>query len=167
MSDWIVTIKKWAGMCASNAELKELQSAVKKGEQAMDIAEKTSPFLTANPKAVQNFGKARNGLGKVSESLEKVENVCLDIKAIGQIHSAITVLNDDSVMYDDPLKAAEAFGNLFSGFGRLASYLPPPADSYAQILEAAGADFFKGMTIKLNPELRWKKQFDMIEQQSR
>ena len=156
MSDWIVTVKKWAGMCASNAEIKELKSAVKKGEQAMDIAEKTSPFLTKNPKAVQNFSKARKGLGKVSQSLDKMENVCLDIQAAGQIHRAITVLNDDSIIYNDPIKAAEAFGDLFSGFGRLASHLPPPADAYAQLLEAAGKGFFVNMSKKLRPDLRYK-----------
>ena len=151
-----VKIKKIAGMCASNTEIEDLKAAVEKGEEAMTIAEHTSPFISKNPNAGQNFGKARKGLGKVSESLDKVENSCLDIQSVNKIHSAIKVLNDDRVIYEDPLKAAEAFGNLFSGFGRLASYLPPPANSYAQILEEAGNGFFGNMAKQMRPDLRYQ-----------
>ena len=95
--------------------------------------------------------------------MEKVNGVCLDIRALTKIHDAMKVLNQDGIIQRDPNAAAEAFGDLFSGFGRLAHHLPPPANAYAQIIEGCSADFFKGFVQAGNPETR-ASQRDMWKQ---
>lgn len=149
-------IQIWTTTCSADTELQNLKDALEKSEKSMQIAELTSEFLSKNPNAGQNFRKAREGLGKVSEGLSKAENVCKDINALKRIHEGIKVLSNESVIYKDPEKAAEAFGNIFGGFGRLASYLPPPADSYGQILEEAGNGFFGNVSKAIIPSLRYK-----------
>lgn len=143
----------WAGTCSANTELQNLKDAIEKGEQAIEIAESASDFLSINPQTWHNLQQAREALGKVAEGLDKAENICKDIKAIKKIHGAIKILKDDSVIYDDPLKASEAFGELFSGFGILARHLPSPADSFAQVLERLGG-IFGQVTRDLIPDFR-------------
>ncbi len=101
----------------------------------------------------EKFAKAREGLGKLKSTLDTVQNGCLNLRAVGKIHSAIQVLNQDGVIQKDPEAAAKAFGQLFVGFGRLAHYLPPPANAYAQILEGCG-DFFVNIRRQWDPEHR-------------
>lgn len=142
MGDLWVAIKKMAGKCASNMDIKDLKSAADKGKKSIEVAEISSEFLTKFQKPAQKLGKAKEALGKISSTLGSVEDICLDIQAVGKIHEGIKVLQNEHVIRDDPEKAAKAFGNLFGGFGQLAKHLPFPADLYADILIGAGGDFF-------------------------
>jgi len=154
MADFIERIKRWAHGCAANTDLEDLRDALKKGEQSMSFAESWSGFTRQDPRITQKFGQAREGLGRVGSALETTQNVCLNLRAVSRIHSAIQVLNQEGVIQNDPEAAAKAFGQLFVGFGRLAHYLPPPANEYAAILENCG-DFFDNMRKKLDPAERW------------
>src|SRR5688500_9059414 len=147
----------WVNSCSADTELQNLQDAIERAKDAMEIAELSDEFLSMNPQAWHKFQQAREALDKVSEGLDKAENICKDIKAIKRIHSAIKVLNNDSVIYEDPERASKAFGDLFVGFGILARHLPPPADAFAQFLEGFG-DFFGNMSKKIIPELRPREQ---------
>jgi len=151
--DLISKAKVYAGMCAANTQLEDLQTAIRKGKNAMYFAELSSPFLSSKPGAGEQFKKAKEALGKVGEGLGKVKEVCLDIQAVGRIHTAVKILNDDQALYKEPEKAADVFGQLFVGFGRLASHLPPPANIYAPILEGCGS-FFTNAQRGLGPEKR-------------
>jgi len=161
--DIVTRIRIWTGACAASTGDEDLKATLEKSQQVLWIAEHGSELSKNLQNAATVFGRAREGLDKVGESLGKVEAVCLDIRALTDIHAAIKVLNQDGVIQQNPEAAAQAFGQLFTGFGRLAKRLPPPANAYAAILEGCGGDFFESMRRKLNPEERWKKQFQEIE----
>lgn len=163
MGDWWTTIKKWTGTCASNTTLKEIKAAVDNSKEKVELAEKTSEFLGEVPNASKKLGEAKEILGKFSDSLGKVDDICHDIKAIGDIHTAIQVLNQDGFIKNEPLASAKAFELIFGGFGRLARHLPPPADEYAPILERLGKGFFTIMSKALNPQLRTINGLDILK----
>lgn len=160
--DILERIKIWAGACAQSTELQNLKDAADKAQRAIQVAQGVAAFVKMNGDSAAKLGKASEAVGKVSETLGTINDVCLDIKAVGQIHDAIKVLNQDGIIQQDPDRAALAFGKLFAGFGRLANHLPPPANAYAKILEGCG-DFFYNMRQKLDPERRWQKQFREID----
>ncbi|MGH9593561.1 MAG: hypothetical protein ACRD5L_10750 [Bryobacteraceae bacterium] len=154
MPDLVERIKMWVNGCAANTDVEDLKDALEKGEHSMQLAEVWSAFTGRKPGVTEKFAQAREGLGKIKGVLDTAQNTCLNLRAVGQIHSAIKVLNQDGLIQQDPDAAAKAFGQLFVGFGRLAHYLPPPANLYADILESCG-DFFVNMRRKLDPEERW------------
>jgi hypothetical protein len=160
--DVIERIKVWVGACAASTEIENLKDAAEKGQRAVWAAQGAAMFTKTSGESIEKLGKAGQALGKVGESLGKVQGICLDIKAVNQIHAAIKVLSQDGIIERDSDAAALAFGKLFVGFGRLAHHLPPPVNAYAQILEGCG-DFFYNMNQKLDPSKRWKKQFSEIE----
>ncbi len=95
-----------------------------------------------------------------------MHSACLDAKALAEIYEGIKVLNEDGIIQRDGDKAAEAFGKVLGGFGRLAKHLPPPANAYASILEGCGGDFFKSMRAKLNVDVmydNYKQQHPGVE----
>ena len=138
-------VKKATGACAANQNLDDIKDYLKRGEQVawaaalMEKGEKATKLQTAS-----------EHLGKVHQGLDLVKNLCLDVKAIEQIHEAIKVLNDPNSMKPGSDEAAKAFGQLFVGAGRFASKAGPPVSAYAQILENAG-DFFVNMLRGLDP----------------
>ncbi len=146
-------IKVWVGACAASTEIENLKDAAEKGQRAVWAAQGAAAFTKMSGESIEKLGKAGEALGKVGETLETVQGVCLDIKAVNQIHAAIRVLSQDGIIENDTDGAAQAFGRLFSGFGRLANHLPPPANAYAQILEGCGS-FFSDMMRGLVPEKR-------------
>ena len=143
MSDWNekfasawLTIRKKAGACAANTDLEELKAAVQLGQKRVDQALMFGNMAQGQSGVFDKLSKANEGLGKVGESLEKVQDFCVDITAVGKIHDAIVALSDDRIIYDDPQRAADSFDMLFQGFGRLCSYLPPPAKEWAKFFES-------------------------------
>lgn len=143
MADWgekfsaaWLTIRKKAGTCASNTDLEELKAAVQLGQKRIDQALIVGTIAQGKPGAFEKLTKANEGLGKIGESLETVQDFCKDITAIGKIHDAIVALSDDRLIYDDPQKAADSFDTLFQGFGKLCGYLPPPAKEWATFFES-------------------------------
>ncbi len=142
MADWGQTfddawlfIRRKAGACAANTDLEELKAAAKLGQKRIDQALMVGNFAQGKSGVFDKLSKANEGLGKVGESLEKVQDVCTDIVMVGKIHDAIVALSDDRLIYDDPQKAAESFDMLFQGFGKLCGYLPPPANEWAKFFE--------------------------------
>jgi hypothetical protein len=129
------SIKRKAGQCAANTDLEDLKSAVQLGQKRVDQALMVGSFLQNQSNTFEKLSKANEGLGKIGESLEKVQDVCMDISAVGKIHDAITALSNDRIIYDDPQKAADSFDLLFQGFGRLCRYLPPPAKEWGKFFE--------------------------------
>ena len=142
MPDWgekfnqaINTIKRKAGACAANTELEDLKAAVQLGQSRIDQALMAGTIMQGKSGVFDKLTKANEGLGKVGESLEKVQDICIDITAVGKIHDAVRALSDDRLIYDDPQKAADSFDLLFQGFGRLCRYLPPPAKEWGKFFE--------------------------------
>lgn len=143
MADWSdklssawMTIKKKAGACAANTTIEDLKSSAELGQTRINQALMAGKLLQGDSAVFDKLSKANEGLGKVGESLGKVQEVCLDIVAVNKIHDAIVTLSDDRVIYDDPQKAADAFDSLFQGFGKICSYLPPPAKEWAKFFES-------------------------------
>jgi hypothetical protein len=163
ISDIVTRIKIWSGACAAAAGNKDLTAAVNRTKFLLGAAAQGTELSKNLPNATNVFRDSQEALGKVGESLEKMHGVCLDAMALTEIYEGIRVLNEDGIIQRDGDKAAEAFGKVLGGFGRLANHLPPPGNAYAAILEGCGGDFFRSMRAKLDPEVRWKKQFQEIE----
>ncbi|MBK9165004.1 MAG: hypothetical protein IPM21_14065 [Acidobacteria bacterium] len=143
MADWSekfsaawLTIKKKAGACAANTDLEELKAATELGKKRIDQALMVGTMAQGNSGVFDKLTKANEGLGKISESLGKVQDICIDVSAAGKIHDAIVALSDDRLIYDDPQKAADSFDLLFQGFGRLCRFLPPPANEWGKFFES-------------------------------
>ncbi|MDM7922255.1 MAG: hypothetical protein QUS14_08130 [Pyrinomonadaceae bacterium] len=143
MSDWNekfasawLTIRKKAGACAANTDLEELKAAVQLGQKRVGQALMAGNIAQGQSGVFDKLSKANEGLGKVGESLEAVQDFCVDITAVGKIHDAIVALSDDRIIYDDPQRAADSFDLLFQGFGRLCKYLPPPAKDWGKFFES-------------------------------
>ncbi len=151
--DLLEWLKKMVGAGSANMSLEDLKKAAERGQQLVDAAKMSSAFLDKFGRANDSLVKASEGLGKVKKGLDKVETIHKDIKAVAKIYDAMKVLNDDKVIYNDPEKAAKAFGQLFVGFGTLAKHLPPPANEYSAILLGCG-DFFYNMLHGLVPNMR-------------
>jgi hypothetical protein len=156
-----MTIKRKAGQCAANTDLEDVKSSVQLAQKRIDQAIYGGRVLQGKSAAFDKLSKANEGLGKIGESLEKVQDICLDIVAVNKIHAAVSVLSNDQIMYSDPERAAASFDTLFQGLGRLCRYLPPPASAWQQFFESF--NLFGALTPDLVPQLRWKEQFSQVE----
>lgn len=170
MSDWNekiasawLTIRKKAGTCAANTDLEELKAAAQLGQKRIGQAIMAGNIAQGQSGVFDKLTKANEGLGKIGETLETVQDFCVDIVAVGKIHDSIVALSDDRLIYDNPQDAAAAFDSLFQGFGRLCRFLPPPAKSWQQFFE--GFNLFTNVSRGLNPELRArdKAQFSQMD----
>lgn len=150
-SAWI-TIKKKAGACAANTDLEELKAAVQLGKGRIDKVLWGGKMLSDKPGGFEKLTKANEGLGAIGEALEKVQDICLDITAVGKIHEAAVALSDERLIYDNPEAAAAAFDMMFQGFGRLCRYLPPPAKAWQKFFE--DFNLFSNVSRGTIPELR-------------
>jgi hypothetical protein len=135
MADWWTAIKIKAGACAANTDIDGIKASVELAQDRVGKALKVGSFVQGHSEVFGKLTKANEGLGKMSEGLQKATSICKDIVALGKIQDAITVLMDDRIMYDDPQKAADSFDLLFQGFGRLCSHLPSPAKEWAGFFE--------------------------------
>lgn len=160
-------LKKITGQCAANTELENLKTIVETANNRIDKVLIGGSFLQSDSRVFEKLSRANEKLKIVGDVLEKVENVCLDLRAVSRIHEAIKVLDAEngSVIYKDPEKAARAFGDLFVGFGRLCRHLPSPAKEWGKFLEGTG-DFFVNMNRQINPDLRWKDKWKQISRES-
>ncbi|MEZ5429167.1 MAG: hypothetical protein R2747_23170 [Pyrinomonadaceae bacterium] len=145
--------KMFVATCSANADLEDLKKSVERGQEVIEAAKISSAFLDKFGQTSKKLEEAGKALDKVSKGLGKIETGCKDIAALMKIHEAISVLNDDKVIYEDPEKAAKAFGSLFVGFGTLAKHLPPPANEYAAILLGCG-NFFADVSRGTVPQMR-------------
>ena len=150
MADWSdkfesawTAIKRKAGACAANTDIEDLKASVQLGKKRVDQALTVGKFFQEKSGVFDKLTKANEGLGKVGEALEKVQDICVDIVAYNKIHDAVVALSDDRIIYDDPQKAADSFDILFQGFGKLCSHLPPPAKEWAKFFE--GFNLFGNM----------------------
>lgn len=141
LGDLWVRVKRMAGQCAANTDLENLKDSVETAQGRINKVLIGGKIIQGDSRVFEKLTSANEALGAVGEALGKVQNVCLDIKAVGQIHEAMKVLEDDYAILNNPEAAARAFGQLFTGFGRLCRYLPSPAKEWGQFLEGAG-DFF-------------------------
>lgn len=154
MGDWEdkfnnawVAIKRKAGVCASDPDLENIKAAVQLGEKRVDQALKVGNFLQGRSDVFEKLSKANEGLGKIGETLETIQNVCVNIGVLDKLKNAVDVLSDDNVIYQDPDKAAAAFDILFQGFGKLCSYLPFPANQWGKFFE--NFDLFSNVQTKI------------------
>jgi|SRR5579872_1462023 len=159
-------LTKWGAGCAVIGEAEDVKAAIKHARQILGVASNMDRVGRVAPKVMEHLRQATEGLEKIDEGLEKVDNFCKDFIAMWRIHAAIKVLNDPGVMYEDSNRAAEAFGELFAGAGRLARYLPAPANQYADIL-AGCSQFFVKMRGLIVPELRPGTQGDILRKINR
>lgn len=131
-----VTIKKWAGACAAASQYDDIKAAVSDAQGKVDQALTVGTFFQEDSRVFEKLNQANEGLGKVSEALDKAGNICLDIQAVNKIHDAIVILDKPNIIQSDPQAAADAFDRLFQGFGRLCRFLPPPADEWGTFFES-------------------------------
>lgn len=144
----LTRIKVWAGAIGANGDANDMKAAAIVAQGRITIAlQSANLFQDGNSSAYQKLVNANEHLGKIIGYLEKGEKVYKDFKAVQQIFLAIQILKDDQIMINDPAAAAEAFDNLFEGFGKLAKHFPPPFDStVGELLEQCGSlKFFSNM----------------------
>jgi hypothetical protein len=134
-------------MCATDPDIENIKAAVELGQKRVDQALKVGYFLQKESAVFDKLTKANEGMGKIGETLENIQNVCVNIDFIAQIADAVKVLSDDNVIYSDPEKAADAFDVLFQGFGKLCSHLPFPANQWAKFFD--GFNLFGNMQRKV------------------
>ena len=131
-----VAIKKLTGTCAAATQFDDIKAAAGDAQEKIDQALKVGEFLQKDSAVFDKLSKANEGLGKVTESLDKAGDICLDIEAVNRIHDAIVILDKPNVIQGDPQAAADAFDSLFQGFGRLCRFLPPPAKEWGTFFES-------------------------------
>jgi NACalpha-BTF3-like transcription factor len=134
-------IKIMTGQCAVSTDLENLKDSVETAQSRINKVLIGGKLLQSDSRVFEKLTTANEALGAVGEALGTVQNVCLDLKAVANIHEAIVALDDEYVIINNPEVAAKAFGQLFTGFGRLCRHLPSPAKEWGQFLEGAG-EFF-------------------------
>ncbi|NNE68699.1 MAG: hypothetical protein HKN33_19200 [Pyrinomonadaceae bacterium] len=135
--NWIwIAIKKLSGSCAAASDFNDIKAIVGDAQGKIDDALKVGDFLQQDSQVFDKLTKANEGLGNIKKSMDKVSDICLDVQAINKIHDSIVILNEANVIQANPQRAANAFDNLFQGFGRLCRFLPPPADQWGQFFES-------------------------------
>jgi hypothetical protein len=137
------------GACAANVTVDDMKDYFERGEQVAQLAS----LVERDADRAARLRQGAEYLGKAGKVLGTAKGVCMDLRAISQMHDAITVLNQPGVIQPGSEAAAAAFGQLFVGAGHFAAKLPPPANAYAQILEGCGS-FFLNMQRLLDPERR-------------
>jgi hypothetical protein len=162
MDDLWYKVKTTAGYCASNPNIKDLKDYLEKGEQYANNAHIAFIVSGADGKAITNLKTAAEHIGKVKNGIDGIRNLCIDVNAFSQISNAIDVLNKVGINAQGSEEAALAYGELFVGVGHFASKLPPPVNSYAQILENCGS-FFHDMQKAIDPDKRWKNIFKDVD----
>jgi len=148
----VTRVKIWAGAIGANGDVNDMKSAAIVAQKRIDMALQSAElFQGNNSRSYQKMVDANKHLGKIVEHLETAEKIDKDFKAVQQIYLAIQVLKDDQVMFKNPEAAAEAFDQMFLGFGTLAKHFPPPFDStVGDLLIACGEmKFFSNMNNKM------------------
>lgn len=130
-----VSIKRKANLCATDPDIENIKATVQLGQKRVNQALRVGYFLQKESAVFDKLTKANEGMGKIGEALENVQNICVSIGFVGHMKDAVDILSDDNVIYNDPDKAAEAFDILFQGFGKLCAHLPFPANQWAKFFE--------------------------------
>ncbi|MEK7725027.1 MAG: hypothetical protein AAB336_11790 [Acidobacteriota bacterium] len=149
----LTKIKRFSGKCSTSADLEDVKSAVELAQGRIEQVLYMGKIFQGETPVIEKLVKANEGLGKISEGLNKVKDLCLDFNAAMQIMDAVKILSNDSIMYNDKRKAAASFDMLFQGMGRFIRFLPPPANQWGAFFE--NFNLFSTMAPKLDPELRW------------
>ncbi len=118
-------------------------------ERSATAARATASYLD-DAEASQALIEGAYALDEISKGLRAGRKFHKDFKALSGIYSAWNDI-DGGMVRSNPQRAARAFGRLFAHTGTLASYLPPPLDSYAEFLSGF-EDFFENMRDKMDPE---------------
>jgi hypothetical protein len=146
-------------------------------EQVKDLLEHAKS-VTDKAKTVTTIGNDIGVLGEAGEKLEKsVEEIdkvlekgekrVLDLDAACDISEAMDVLGDWGLPGSKTSneEAAKAFDKLFGGAARFMSKLGYPATIYAEYFKAISKyNFFSNMNKEIDPSIRWKRQFDDMNQ---
>jgi hypothetical protein len=139
-------------------------AAVEDADNTVEDLTKVSAYLETTKFMPEFDGFAgrveqiQEGILAVSSTLSTAKNVCANIKSVAKIGNGIAKLNDiGDDLRQDPEGAAEAFGELLSGVGELAQYLPFPANSYLGIFSDA-KDFFVNVRRNMQPEVHMKER---------
>ena len=154
-----------AGICSSPT-LEQVKDLLEHAEALTGKAKTVTGFVSQS-QALGEAGEALDGaVEKLNKLVEGGTKLSGDMSAACEISEAVEILNDWNTPNSrvSNQEAAKAFDKLFGGAARYFAKLPFPASAYAQILDGiAKYNFFSSMQQKLDPETRWKAQFDSIE----
>jgi hypothetical protein len=110
-------------------------------------------------RARERLQTGRTALRGVLGRWESVSNLCANYEAVVKIQEGLRRLRRIGAVRNNPAEAAHAFGQIFEGLGQFATYLPPPLNAYAQILQNCGT-FFTNMRQQIDPNERWRHRED-------
>lgn len=128
-------VQRLAGRCSANMDIEELKGAVQLANDRIGKVLIGGQLLQSKSGVFDKLTKANEGLGAIGEGLEKAQDICNNVVAMGKILQAVKDLRDERIIYDNPDKAAEAFDTLFQGFGMICAELPSPAKEWATFFE--------------------------------
>jgi hypothetical protein len=98
---------------------------------------------------IERLGEAAGKMAEVADGLDQLDDLYEDMKALYDIHVALSELSRDTIA-NNPRRAARAFGKLISGAGRIARHVPG-LSMYADFLEGFET-FFADMYEKIAPD---------------
>lgn len=157
---WWQKIKQFVGAEPADEEklLSDLNTGLKRSQKLCEMGS----IFESNPEAATRLKQAGEKFGSIASILGKGLSIRSAARDIVHFIDAIETLEGLDIQ-KDPEKAAMAFGKLFASAGRLGKRLPNgPWSGYFEWL-ANSENFFTNMRRKINPEERWKRQFEEIE----
>ncbi len=158
---WWQKIKQFVGAEPADEEklLSDLNTGLKRSQKLCEMGS----IFESNPEAAARLKQAGEKFGSISNVLGKGLSLRGTARDIVRFIDAIETLEGLDIQ-KDPEKAAMAFDKLFASAGKLGKRLPAgPWSGYFEWL-ANFENFFTNMRRKINPEERWKRQFEEIEQ---
>jgi hypothetical protein len=124
MSKLIQEVTVWGGSNAGSTQDKDLLNSLRRMEKILHTAMRTSVFLSSFSISDVVVRRAYKSIGGIIDAMEKSPAVDKDLRAVKMMHRATRLLNDTSILTDDPQAAAEAFNLYFKGLVLLIKKIP-------------------------------------------
>ncbi len=143
--------------CTAIQDLDGFRTGLDYFSDSLQVAESVPLFNRGGARARLQTG--RTTLRGVLDRWENVSDVCANYQAIVKIQEGVRTLRRIRAVRNNPAEAARAFGQIFEGLGQFLTFLPPPLNEYAPILQGCGT-FFTNMRQHIDPNERWRHRED-------
>jgi ABC-type transporter Mla subunit MlaD len=150
LDDAWIAINRFRGVCTATQDLQDLSEQLERASRLAQTAENIAEFTRQSGNVMTNIRRAREAIDSATTALSTLTDVCANVTALDQVRTAVVFLNQPNIMRTNPEESARQFGQMFVGLGQFMTYLPPPINSYARILQGCG-DFFVNMQRLLDP----------------
>ncbi|WP_420466685.1 hypothetical protein [Panacagrimonas sp.] len=138
-------LKSKLGFCTAN--VKDAAALLERAKTITENASQVASFVKVATDVKSKLQTAASAIEKVHASVSTAAGAATDLQALCQLSDALGVLNTWVKKPEhNQDKAAQAFDALFGAVANFAAKLPPPANTYAKVLEQVSiAKFFSNM----------------------